>query len=399
MKHQDPSYQLLAARHIRRQIKQLVGQFDGIRQAEDIEFVHRARVATRRLRAGLKLFQDCFPAKRVKGWREEVRRLSRGLADARDKDVQIEFLCGMLREIDDARYAPGITRILARWEKQRESLQPEVIAAIDRLLASGVLDAMLGVTKAMLADAEKREAGRESPFIFYQTGRHILGRFEELMLFEPCLARPDDYRQHHAMRIAAKRLRYTIEAAIPAYAGRLDAILAAMKQLQSLLGELHDCDVWTEQLVWLLAEERQRIVAHYGHSGPLARLKVGIDYLQANRRARRGEIFAALVAYWNELGDKGIWKQLVETIRWRDEPAAAGPAEPLRTVVAPPAIEPAADPVGDAAAASANEARPQTHGNGLSPEGADHNDELPGNGQERSRPRQQPGEPSETTAG
>jgi CHAD domain-containing protein len=396
MKHQDPSYQLLAARYVRRQIKQLVGQFDGIRQAEDIEFVHRARVATRRLRAGLKLFQDCFSGRRAKRWRKEVRRLSRGLADARDKDVQIEFLCGILREIDDARYAPGITRILARWEKDREALQPEVIAAIDRLVGSEALGEMLAVTKAMLVDAEKREAGRESPFVFYQTGRYILGRFEELMRFEVCLSRPDDFRQHHAMRIAAKRLRYTIEAAIPGYTGRLDGILAAMKQLQTLLGELHDCDVWIEQLVWLLSEERQRVVAHYGHAGPLARLKVGVDYLQANRRARRVELFAVLVAYWKELADKGIWKQLVDTIRWRDEPAVV-PAELPQAAPAAADGEPAvAAPAADQTD-SAVQPGPISRDNGHDAAGDDKN--RPENGNAGAQQPRHCGAPSETTAG
>ena len=61
----DPGYQLLAAKYLRRQAKQLAEQFDGVRAAEDIEYVHRARVATRRLRAALRMFGDCFPRRRV----------------------------------------------------------------------------------------------------------------------------------------------------------------------------------------------------------------------------------------------------------------------------------------------------------------------------------------------
>ena len=58
----DSGYRLLAARYIRRQVRQLAEQLDGVRAAEDIEFVHRARVATRRLRAALRLFGKCFRA-------------------------------------------------------------------------------------------------------------------------------------------------------------------------------------------------------------------------------------------------------------------------------------------------------------------------------------------------
>ena len=91
-KQLDRSYPFLAAQYVRRQVKQLVEQFDGVRAAEDIEFIHRARVASRRLRAALKMFSDCFDAKALKRWQKQIRRITEGLGDARDKDVQIANL-------------------------------------------------------------------------------------------------------------------------------------------------------------------------------------------------------------------------------------------------------------------------------------------------------------------
>ena len=96
----DDSWRLLAAWYLRRQVKQLAGQLDGVRRGEDIEFVHRARVASRRLRAALKVFADCFPAGsfktrrketcgpgNLKRWRKAIRRLTKGLGDARAEFV------------------------------------------------------------------------------------------------------------------------------------------------------------------------------------------------------------------------------------------------------------------------------------------------------------------------
>ena len=80
----DRTYQFLAAQYIRRQAKQLAEQFDGIRGAEDVEFIHRARVASRRLRAALKMFSDCFDAKKMKRWRKQIRGITEGLGEARD---------------------------------------------------------------------------------------------------------------------------------------------------------------------------------------------------------------------------------------------------------------------------------------------------------------------------
>jgi CHAD domain-containing protein len=44
----DSACRQLAAEQIRGQIEQLARQLDGLRAAEDIEFVHHARVAMRR---------------------------------------------------------------------------------------------------------------------------------------------------------------------------------------------------------------------------------------------------------------------------------------------------------------------------------------------------------------
>ena len=46
----------------------------------------------------------------------------------------------------------------------------------------------------------------------------------------------------HAHRIAGKKLRYTMELFAPALGEDTDALLAALKALQALLGELHDRD-------------------------------------------------------------------------------------------------------------------------------------------------------------
>ena len=129
-KSSDASYRFLAAGHIRRQAKQLAEQLDGVRTAEDIECIHRARVASRRLRSALKMFSDCFRGKTVRRWRKQIRRITRELGDARDKDVQIDFLCGTLAADTDKRCFPGIARLLAKLEQEREAVQPKVNKAV-----------------------------------------------------------------------------------------------------------------------------------------------------------------------------------------------------------------------------------------------------------------------------
>jgi len=58
----------------------------------DIERVHDMRVATRRLRAALEIFEPCFPAKPYRQALDEVKRLADALGERRDRDVAIASL-------------------------------------------------------------------------------------------------------------------------------------------------------------------------------------------------------------------------------------------------------------------------------------------------------------------
>ncbi len=320
----DKSYQLLAARYVRRQIKQLTAQIEGIQKAEDIEYVHRARVASRRLRQALAVFEDCFAKDRVSFWQKEIRRLGRGLGAARDKDVQIQWVSDVLARLEDRSCVLGVARVLVRCQRKRERLQPKVLRLLRQLLAGRALHEMLTATKKLTATAEDKQVSDKSPVVFERAERHITARVGELRAFEPCLASPGDHQQHHAMRIAAKRLRYTMELFKPVYEGGLDRVIEAIKQVQSLLGDAHDCDVWVVQLDNMLQKQSKRFVRNFRHAGPLAQLQPGVDFLKQDRRRRRDERFSTLVQFWQEQTEASLWDELAEVVGLR----GALPAEP-----------------------------------------------------------------------
>ena len=74
------------------------GEIAGVKEAQDIEYIHRMRVASRRLRAALPLFRPCFPEKQYAKWMQEITKITRALGDARDADVQIAFLQKILKK-------------------------------------------------------------------------------------------------------------------------------------------------------------------------------------------------------------------------------------------------------------------------------------------------------------
>jgi CHAD domain-containing protein len=65
---------------------------DGVLDTDEIEGVHAMRVATRRLRAALEIFEACFPRKEHKRLLKEVKALADALGERRDRDVAIAAL-------------------------------------------------------------------------------------------------------------------------------------------------------------------------------------------------------------------------------------------------------------------------------------------------------------------
>ena len=66
----------------------------GVLDLEDIEPVHDMRVATRRLRAAMEVFEPCFPTRRYRHALKRLKALADALGERRDRDVAIEFLNG-----------------------------------------------------------------------------------------------------------------------------------------------------------------------------------------------------------------------------------------------------------------------------------------------------------------
>lgn len=308
----DPSHRLLACQYLRTQLGALIKEVHGVRENRDIEPVHQARVASRRMRSALRMFAECFDAKLATLWRKRISRLTKGLGAARDLDVQIEFLEQFLAGLgeEDRRYRPGVERLRLRLRQQREAVQPKVIKTLDALDKGNVMAEMHGELEKELFLLRHRAVPLQSPYVFAEAAEHIQACRRELLAYEYALDNPQDAPGHHKMRIAAKRLRYTMEICEPAYEGRLGPAIKAVKRLQSLLGDIHDCDVWVEDVHLFIEKERRRTIDYFGHARPFNLLKPGLLRLLDERATHREQTFVDLVAYWQQLQQKRLWDRL-----------------------------------------------------------------------------------------
>ncbi|MDO8842207.1 CHAD domain-containing protein, partial [Methanocalculus sp.] len=88
----DEGFCLFGAEILQKLMGDLTAEADGVRESDDIEYIHRMRVASRRTRAALPIFACCFSGKDYNRFRKGVRSITRSLGAARDLDVQIDYI-------------------------------------------------------------------------------------------------------------------------------------------------------------------------------------------------------------------------------------------------------------------------------------------------------------------
>jgi CHAD domain-containing protein len=127
---EDP-YGVAAARIVEVRAQELIDHSARVLDVADIERVHDMRVATRRLRAALEVFEPCFPRRRLKATLREVKELADALGERRDRDVAIDSLQGFAAAIS-APDRPGIDSLVERFRAEQrtanEGLAPFVLA-------------------------------------------------------------------------------------------------------------------------------------------------------------------------------------------------------------------------------------------------------------------------------
>jgi CHAD domain-containing protein len=110
-------------------------------------------------------------------------------------------------------------------------------------------------------------------------------RLDELRGFADAALVADASVAQHDMRISAKRLRYVLEIFASCLGDEAAAARRAAKRLQSVLGDLHDCDL---------------MLAKVGSIGSVAALL----------RARRERLFDEFVDLWRSEASEGTWDAL-----------------------------------------------------------------------------------------
>ena len=221
-------------RHLlRRQFLMLEAHDPGVRLGDDIEDMHRLRVASRRSRALLRAAR-ALVGDRLEPLNAELRWLGSVLGPVRDLDVLLEHLNEEATTLVADR--EGVGRILAAFEAQRDEARAAMLQALSGERYLALLD-RFEVDLAQLP-------ALATPVTLQSLALRDLKRLRKAMR-ELGDDPPDDAL--HAARIRAKRARYTAE-----LAGTVEKpfrrVAAALTELQDTIGAHQDAVVADEKI-------------------------------------------------------------------------------------------------------------------------------------------------------
>ncbi len=255
----DSNYCRFGAEALTKLLQTIEAQMEGVEKSEDIEYVHKMRVTSRRIRAAMPIFKECFPKKRYKKWLKEIKKVTQFLGNARDLDVQIEVIKNYSKQLQPIEPKSGMENLLERHIDQRIYLQSSVINGLQELETSEVLQQITNYCQQIIKESTSTFFNlfvvREKAFW------QISSKLDEFLAMEEFVHKENEILKHHKMRIRAKWLRYTMETFAPLYPEELSEEIEMIKDFQDTLGEMHDCDVWIESIPKFIKEIQSEVSA------------------------------------------------------------------------------------------------------------------------------------------
>ncbi|MCF8179135.1 MAG: CYTH and CHAD domain-containing protein [Sulfuritalea sp.] len=218
---------------------------DGAAHGDDPEYVHQMRVATRRLRAALRMFRPVLPEGFEERLTPPMRELMRSLGEARDLDVLIsEIIAPVMKALPDeprlADLAGAVTNRLYEARAGIRNMLRRPAHGQFLLTADSLLQQAPFINPASAPPINSQIARDDTPPLLVFADRR-LRRLQKRVLELADAARVEYPPSLHELRIGIKRLRYAIEFFGPMIPGKAGpAVIRRLAGLQDELGQLND---------------------------------------------------------------------------------------------------------------------------------------------------------------
>jgi CHAD domain-containing protein len=223
----------LVRRTIAVSVASLMRHDPGVRLGDDPEDVHRARVATRRLRSQLRTFRGLLDPESTTNLRNDLRWLGAALGAVRDKQVMAQRFRrhGVLLADEDAPIVAELSD-----ELQAESEEARARLVLD-MRSDRYVDLLERLVDASRSPALVMEADRPAATVLPAL---VQRDWKKLRKGVSRLPKSPDGAELHRVRILAKHARYAAEAAEPIAGKKAARFSQAATALQDVLGDHQD---------------------------------------------------------------------------------------------------------------------------------------------------------------
>jgi CHAD domain-containing protein len=295
------------ARLLEQQFGKMLANEEGTRTGANIEHLHDMRVSVRRMRAVISILGESFDPKVMRKLQRGLRRTGRALGRVRDLDVFVERTRSDMERLSPQQRS-GLVPLVEALTDHREKLREEMILYLDGPKYTRFVESMEDFFEGYGKHARlpTTELGNAFPHRL----RHVLPR-----LMHQELAAVLAYDEHvrdgggsplmlHRLRIAVKRLRYTLEFFEDLLPGDIADVITRLRMMQDLLGEIHDGFVTIPMLEHLLERGEGKEMSIGAQQ---SRLLMGSTALRAYVALRRRELSELLGRFSRE------WRDMLES--------------------------------------------------------------------------------------
>jgi CHAD domain-containing protein len=155
--HADLSYREAAARTVAVRAQELFEHAEGVLDTSDIERVHDMRVASRRLRAVLEIYEPCFPRKALGDVLVDVKAVADTLGERRDPDVHLAALAEFAEAVKEAD-RPGVEVFAERVRAEQGAGNEALAAALAEIERTDLRGRLAALSAAASPDHDPRRS-------------------------------------------------------------------------------------------------------------------------------------------------------------------------------------------------------------------------------------------------
>ena len=237
-------------------LQQMMLHEPGTRKGEDPEELHDMRVATRRMRAAVRVFDDYVEAGALKPYLKMMRQTGRSLGTVRDLDVFHIKAQGYLDSLPPARRSE-LDPLLAAWEAERSRACGALVSFLDDDRYESFKESFERFLRSSGLSDKRRvsPAGEPVPVLVRDVLPQIVfERLAEVRAYdEEMMSGTAPVVRFHQLRITMKALRYTLEFFQEVLGPKVKPLIDTTKLVQDHLGDLQDASVTCEVLLAFLA--------------------------------------------------------------------------------------------------------------------------------------------------